>query len=134
MLMINDKFMGEIYRLATLDSLTEIYNRAAMEKLINTEIDRSKRYGLPMSLLLLDLDHFKKVNDNYGHQVGDFTLKKFVEIVTKVLREHDILGRFGGEEFTVLLPDTDLVNAHIVAERVRDMVEKTPIKCRFNIF
>ncbi len=128
MLMINDKFMGEILRLATMDSLTEIYNRAAMERLIEKEIDRSKRYELPMSLLLLDLDHFKKINDTYGHQVGDFTLKTVVRTITGVLREHDILGRFGGEEFTILLPDTDLVNAHIVAERVREIVQKTPIK------
>jgi diguanylate cyclase (GGDEF)-like protein len=128
MLMINDKFMGEILRLATMDSLTEIYNRAAIERIIETEIDRSKRYELPMSLLLLDLDHFKRINDTYGHQVGDLTLKTTIKIISKVLREHDILGRFGGEEFTVLLPDTDLVNAHIVAERVREIVRQTPIK------
>ncbi|MEZ5425699.1 MAG: GGDEF domain-containing protein [Pyrinomonadaceae bacterium] len=127
-LMINDKFMAEILRLATLDALTEIYNRAALEKLINKEMDRSKRYGLPMSILLLDLDHFKKVNDNYGHQVGDFTLKTLVQSITKVLRDHDILGRFGGEEFMILLPDTDLKNSQIVAERVRRMVEKTKIR------
>lgn len=127
MLMINDKFLGEILRLATMDSLTEIYNRAAMEKLIEKEIDRSKRYNLPMSLLLLDLDHFKKINDTYGHQTGDFTLQKMVSVIVNVLRDHDMIGRFGGEEFTVLLPDTDLVNAHIVAERIRDIVAKTSV-------
>lgn len=134
MLMINDKFMSEILRLATMDSLTEVYNRAAMEKLIDKEIDRSKRYELPMSLLLLDLDHFKKVNDTYGHQVGDFALKKLVETITKVLRDPDSLGRFGGEEFLILLPETDLVNGNIVAERVRDIVEKTPINAGTKTF
>lgn len=128
MLMINDKFMGEILRLATMDSLTGIYNRAAIEQLILKEIDRSKRYNLPMSLLLLDLDHFKKINDTYGHQVGDHTLQKLVETVSQVLRDHDLFGRFGGEEFTILLPETDLVNGHIVAERIRNIVDKTPIK------
>jgi diguanylate cyclase (GGDEF)-like protein len=124
-LMINDKFMEEIMRLATLDSLTETYNRAAMETLSVKEIERAKRYKFPLSFLLLDLDHFKRVNDNYGHQVGDLTLKKVVEITTNELRQHDILGRFGGEEFTVLLPDTDLISAKIVAERIRNTVKQT---------
>ncbi len=134
MLMINDKFMSEILRLATMDSLTEVYNRAAMEKLIEKEIDRSKRYELPMSLLLIDLDHFKKVNDTYGHQVGDFALKKLVQTITEVLRDPDSLGRFGGEEFLILLPETDLVKGNIAAERVREIVEKTPIKAGSNEF
>ncbi len=134
MLMINDKFMSEILRLATMDSLTEVYNRAAMEKLIEKEIDRSKRYDLPMSLLLLDLDLFKKVNDTYGHQVGDFALKKLVQTITKVLRDPDSLGRFGGEEFLILLPETDLVNGNIAAERVREIVEKTPIEAGTKTF
>ncbi len=128
MLMINDKFMSEILRLATMDSLTEVYNRAAMEKIIVKEIDRSKRYELPMSLLLLDLDLFKVVNDTYGHQVGDFALQKLVQTITKVLRDPDSLGRFGGEEFLILLPETDLVKASVVAERVREIVEKSPIE------
>ncbi len=133
-LMINDKFMEEIMRLATLDSLTETYNRAAMETLSVNEIERAKRYEFPMSFLLLDLDHFKKVNDNYGHQVGDQTLKKVVEITINELRQHDILGRFGGEEFTVLLPDTDLISAKIVAERIRKTVSETEFFAGTSIF
>ncbi len=124
-LMINDRFMEEIMRLATLDSLTETYNRAAMETLIVKELERAKRYSFPLSFLLLDLDHFKKVNDSFGHQVGDKTLKHVVQIITDELRLHDILGRFGGEEFTVLLPDTDLINAQTVAERIRAKTEIT---------
>lgn len=126
-LMINDRFMDEIMRLATLDSLTGTYNRAAMEKLINKEIDRARRYKLPMSFLLLDLDHFKFVNDTYGHQAGDLALKEVVKAITTELREHDILGRFGGEEFTALLPETDFASAGIVAERIRKTVEATLI-------
>jgi diguanylate cyclase (GGDEF)-like protein len=78
-----------------------------------------------MSFLLIDLDFFKKVNDNFGHQVGDSTLKKVVEITSNELRQHDIIGRFGGEEFTVLLPDTDLVSAQTVAERIRKTVQES---------
>ena len=126
-LMIYDSFMAEIMRLATLDSLTEVYNRAAMENLTNKEIERSKRHNLPMSFLLLDLDHFKKVNDSYGHQVGDLTLKKIVKVIGGELRDPDFLGRFGGEEFTVLLPETDFSDAEIVAERIRQVVEETEI-------
>lgn len=133
-LMINDRFMDEIMRLATLDPLTEIYNRGAMETLVKKEIDRAKRYHLPMSFLLLDLDHFKRVNDTFGHQTGDVTLRKIVSAAAEALREHDTIARFGGEEFTVLLPDTDIASAERVAERIRKMVESTKFKSGTSTF
>lgn len=111
--------------IASTDSLTEVYNRRYFFELGLKEVSRSMRTQMPLSAIMLDIDHFKKINDSYGHLVGDQVLIRFVQICKQNLRTYDILCRYGGEEFSVLLPDTDINQASIVAERLRNAVEST---------
>jgi len=114
---------AELAWMASTDSLTGASNRRHFLDEIEIELGRAKRNGLPVSLLALDIDHFKAVNDQYGHQAGDAVLKVFVEEIKGTLRPHDVLGRVGGEEFMVLLPDTSHEAAAVLAERIRNRVE-----------
>jgi diguanylate cyclase (GGDEF)-like protein/PAS domain S-box-containing protein len=114
--------------LATTDPLTGVSNRRQFCILGDREIRRSKRTGLPLSVLMLDIDHFKHINDCYGHAFGDEALKFFTNSVESVLREHDILGRIGGEEFAVVMPETDQEAAFTVAERIRQLVASGSLK------
>lgn len=107
---------------ALFDSLSGALNRVAVIRQGETEFHRARRHGFPLSLLMFDLDHFKSVNDNYGHAVGDAVLRQFAEICKRHLREGDALGRIGGEEFVILLPYADCEGAREVAERVRQEV------------
>ncbi len=111
--------------LANMDGLTEIYNHRYFQNTLENEIDRSIRNTAQLSLLLIDIDHFKKFNDTYGHQVGDFILKEFSQILKKNIRRYDTLARYGGEEFTVVLPDTNAEDALVVAEKLRKTVDDT---------
>lgn len=113
----------EIQRIATSDNLTGIYNRHKFEILFALESERSRRFALPLSMLLIDIDHFKSVNDTYGHDVGDEVLKHLVKIVQENIRKIDIFARWGGEEFLVLSPGTDLQNMQLLAEKLRSAVE-----------
>lgn len=106
------------------DYLTGAWNRLEIERRIELEISRSKRYVSPVALLLFDIDHFKQVNDNHGHEVGDTVLKNLVSFCHDNIREIDVLGRFGGEEFLVLMPNTDEHAAFKAAERLRTGVEE----------
>lgn len=114
--------------LAAHDQLTGLYNRRHLENRIDEEIARAKRYDRSLSLLMLDIDHFKEVNDQYGHTAGDKVLAYVGEAIDNELRENvrrsDIGGRFGGEEFVLLLPETDLDGAKIVADRIRQDLEE----------
>jgi diguanylate cyclase (GGDEF)-like protein len=110
-------------RLASTDPLTDVYNRGRIEELLRQEIARAGRYGQPFAVLLLDLDYFKKVNDRFGHSVGDTVLKEIAAAVQRQLRETDALGRWGGEEFLVLCPGTGQEEAVAIAERLRRLVE-----------
>ncbi|MDI9569539.1 MAG: diguanylate cyclase [Pseudomonadota bacterium] len=106
------------------DSLTGAYNRRFLAARLKEEIDRHKRYGRTLSLLMLDIDYFKNVNDTYGHHCGDSVLKSICEVISAMLRNVDLLIRFGGEEFCCLLPETDLAAAMILAERIRKSIEQ----------
>ncbi len=99
--------LGQIRHLAANDELTGLLNRRAMNELLDQECRRSDRNGTPLSVALLDIDHFKKINDSYGHPAGDTALRRFAETVNPTLRTADRLARWGGEEFLLLLPDTD---------------------------
>ncbi len=112
----------DLERLASIDSLTGTFNRGYFLSAAKNENQRSKRYGHHLSLLMLDIDNFKSVNDTYGHDVGDEALKSTVATILQVLRTEDTLGRFGGEEFIVLLPETSAARAEPVAQRIRQMV------------
>ena len=117
----------ELQRLATTDVLTGVNNRRQFLHLATTEISRSDRYQWPLSVLMVDIDHFKQVNDTYGHEIGDRTLAAVAEAMRKALRPESTLGRLGGEEFAVLLPQADRVAAKTAAERLRHAIEKLPI-------
>ena len=109
------------------DGLTGVYNRRYLDKSMETEFSRVSRYGGSLSFVIFDLDHFKKINDTYGHLVGDDVLRLTAEAVGPRLRVVDVLGRYGGEEFGVILPATDLAGAHVVAERIRENLEASAV-------
>ena len=109
----------EASRLATTDPLTGVFNRRTFIELADQELARSRRSGTPLSLMILDLDHFKRVNDTYGHLAGDQVLVAFTELVKDCVRRGDLVVRYGGEEFCVLLPGTTLAAATALAERIR---------------
>jgi diguanylate cyclase (GGDEF)-like protein/hemerythrin-like metal-binding protein/PAS domain S-box-containing protein len=118
---------------ASTDPLTGAMNRIRIEERARFELMRSDRYGNKLSLLMIDLDHFKKVNDTYGHSAGDKVLKGFCGIARDLLRSIDILGRWGGEEFVALLPETSLAGAKIVAERLRSTIESSEFDNRIRV-
>jgi len=122
-LMATDRLRGELEHLATHDSLTGALNRRALIEACELELARCRRNHGVMALLMIDLDHFKAINDSHGHPVGDRVLVDFVARVKSLLRQPDRFGRFGGEEFVALLPETPLNEARVVAERLRAMIE-----------
>lgn len=113
--------------MVTQDILTGIFNRRAFLHMLNKELRRAKRHGHPLSLIVMDLDHFKSINDQWGHLAGDDTLKTFVRACNAELRGADVFGRLGGEEFGLCLPETDLAGALVVAERILDRVRAIAI-------
>ena len=114
-------------QMAITDALTGLYNRRYFEMNLDNEIKRSRRYSTPMSLFIIDIDHFKRVNDTYGHGVGDMVLAETGLRIRKSLRETEIVARYGGEEFAVILPHTRIEEAAIAAERVRSVMESNRI-------
>lgn len=112
--------------LATVDSLTGLNNRRFFESQLSQALDRAFRAGAPLSLMILDIDHFKSVNDTYGHDAGDLVLKAFAQRIRSAVRSADIVCRLGGEEFVVIMLDTSLDHARGIAERVRGVVESAP--------
>ena len=119
---------AELERLATFDSLTGLYNRRAILGKLHELINLANRYREDFSLSMLDIDHFKKVNDHYGHLAGDEVLEQVARSVHQNIRDTDIVGRYGGEEFIIILPRTSLSSSWIVAERLRSMIEKVEMK------
>jgi len=117
--------IDEYKRFIQIDTLTLFNNRAAFDKKMIEEFDRCRRYDRQSSIILLDIDGFKKVNDTYGHPAGDKILRDIAKVIQKVVRLSDFLARYGGEEFTIILPETDLATAVIVAEKVRRALEST---------
>lgn len=115
--------------MAKTDGLTGIYNRRYLDQRLQEELDRCQRHGNPLSLLLLDIDHFKKINDTHGHLCGDYALRGIAAELRQNLRRIDILGRYGGEEFCCILPETPLEQAVMLAERCRERIAATPLCC-----
>jgi len=108
-----------VARAAQTDALTGLFNRGALLERLERELDRSRRYGRSLAVIFFDLDRFKSINDTYGHQFGDRVLRELARIATRTMRSIDLIGRYGGEEFVAVLPETDGVQALIVAERLR---------------
>jgi diguanylate cyclase (GGDEF)-like protein len=121
----------EVRALSIRDPLTGIFNRVYLTERLQQEFKRSQRYGHPLSLIMSDIDHFKDVNDRYGHRAGDQILKDYVNRIAGSIRiDVDWIARYGGEEFLIVLPETDLPSAHIVAERLRRLVAEIPFRLR----
>lgn len=121
---ITDKKRAE--ELAITDRLTGLYNRLKLDEVLTYEIAKAKRYHTALSLIIIDVDHFKSVNDTYGHQVGDTVLKEVSNTLRTATRGPDIVGRWGGEEFLIILPNTNLAGALSAAEKIRTAIEEYP--------
>jgi len=121
---VRDLENARLYQMSITDPLTKCFNRQYLLHRLPDEVERYRRYGDPFSVVLLDLDHFKKVNDTHGHLCGDFVLREVTRLIKEDLREIDALVRYGGDEFLFLLPRTECTGAHHIAERVRAHIEK----------
>ncbi|MFA5857992.1 MAG: sensor domain-containing diguanylate cyclase [Elusimicrobiota bacterium] len=119
---------AQLYNLAITDGLTKLYIHRYFQMRLSQEVDRAKRYNMPLTLIMLDIDKFKVLNDTYGHQVGDLVLVSVSKAITATLRSSDIAARYGGEEFAVVLTETDIDDAVYVAERLRKTVEDNVVE------
>ncbi|MEL6872822.1 MAG: diguanylate cyclase, partial [Pseudomonadota bacterium] len=118
----------ESVEMAVTDALTGLHNRRYMETHLNTLLDRARENDTALSIILADIDHFKSINDTYGHDVGDLVLQQFAERFKDNTRSVDLACRIGGEEFVIVMPDTDLEPAYQIAERLRTSVAATPFR------
>ncbi|MFI9652242.1 diguanylate cyclase [Guyparkeria sp. LHSS19-1] len=116
---------NELKRLATTDMLTGLINRMHFEKILSHEHDRVRRYGHPAALIMIDIDHFKQINDDFGHPIGDAVLTRFARLISEHIRATDSFARWGGEEFMLITPDTDEPAARALAEKLRRLVHDT---------
>lgn len=120
---VDSIYHDELWRQATLDPLTRVFNRKHFNQEIEAEFGRARRYGRPLTLLMMDIDHFKRVNDTHGHPAGDYVLKTTAAIVKETLRAQDVFARYGGEEFALVLPETNNENAFVLAEKLRIKID-----------
>jgi two-component system, cell cycle response regulator len=125
---IEASYHEEIYRLTTVDGLTQVFNKRYFLESLEREISRCRRYDRGLSLVLYDADHFKKINDTFGHLAGDYVLKALADTVKDRIRREDVLARFGGEEFAVILPEIDLKGAQAFAEKIRRLIEESAFR------
>jgi two-component system, cell cycle response regulator len=120
---IEAQYHEEIYRLTIIDGLTQTYNKRYLIDFLDREMARCGRHGRPLSLLMLDVDHFKKINDTFGHLAGDYVLREFAQQVKTRIRREECFARYGGEEFVLVLPETGHDNTVYLAEKLRKMME-----------
>ncbi|WP_413699465.1 GGDEF domain-containing protein [Psychromonas sp. KJ10-10] len=113
----------QLQSLATTDALTGLFNRGYISHKYAKEIKKSQRYGSNLTIVMMDIDHFKKINDSYGHQFGDIVLQRVSQTIKSCTREMDRVGRYGGEEFLIILPNTKLENGYQLANRIRETIE-----------
>jgi two-component system, cell cycle response regulator len=125
---IENAYHEEIYRLTTVDGLTQVFNRRYFLEQLDREVSRARRYRRDLSLILFDIDRFKSINDTYGHLAGDYVLKQLATVVKGKIRREDVLARYGGEEFAIILPEIDATNSLAFAEKIRRLVERAPFK------
>jgi diguanylate cyclase (GGDEF)-like protein/PAS domain S-box-containing protein len=130
---------AHLKELATIDELTGVANRTKVNELLDREVDRARRYRNPLSLIYFDIDHFKQVNDTYGHKSGDNVLIEITKLINAELRKTDTLARWGGEEFLIVIPETSLQNGVVLAEKLREIIEEhkfedvSKITCSFGV-
>ena len=127
-LMISQRLQDDLRELANVDTLTRIPNRLATQTFFENELSRIQRHGGEFSVLMIDIDKFKQINDSHGHALGDLALIKVADIFRSSVRKQDMVGRWGGEEFLMILPDTSKQSAQLLAERLRHQVENTTLK------
>ncbi len=120
---VEAEYHEEIYRLTIIDALTAIHNKRYLLEFLDRELARSARHHRPLSLVMMDIDRFKLINDELGHLAGDFTLRELVALVKEAIRKEELFARYGGEEFIVVLPETNREGAQQMAERLRHLVE-----------
>ena len=125
---IENAYHEEIYRLTTVDGLTQIFNKRYFIETLEREMGRAQRYRRELSLIMFDIDHFKQINDTYGHLAGDHILKQLAATIKTRIRREDILARYGGEEFAIILPEIDRENSLNFAEKIRALIEKASFK------
>jgi len=125
-LTVRNRRLSEV---SSRDTLTGLYNRWYVIEKIDSELNRALRHGSPMSLLMLDIDHFKRINDTWGHPAGDEVLRSVGKLLRESCRIYDVPGRYGGEEFCIVLPETKPGNTTVVAERIRKRLETTTLAC-----
>jgi two-component system cell cycle response regulator len=121
-LIMKNRVLAEV---SARDALTGLYNRWYVMEKIESEMNRSLRHGSPVALLMLDIDHFKRINDSFGHAAGDSVLKTFGQVLRESCRVYDVPGRYGGEEFCIVLPETRIGNTTAVAERIRQRLAQS---------
>ncbi|MDP2808071.1 MAG: GGDEF domain-containing protein, partial [bacterium] len=124
------KLCREVKMLSVTDYLTGIYNRMYLFEKLTEELNRSTRYQRKLSLLMLDVDHFKNYNDVHGHQQGDYLLKELAQLLTRSIRQADFAARYGGEEFVVVAPETGTEQAVKLAEKIKTAIEEYPFKLK----
>lgn len=122
------RLFAEVKNLSITDPLTGLYSRYFFFDQLDRELGRSQRFQHPFSVVMVDLDHFKEFNDRYGHLAGDRLLRLVAETLTSAVRKTDVVGRFGGEEFVILLPHADSKGSMALAERLRELVERTGLR------
>jgi two-component system, cell cycle response regulator len=125
---IESKYHEEIYRLTTVDGLTQAFNKRYFLDALTREVNRATRYGRALSLAMMDIDHFKLINDTHGHLAGDLVLREMAALIMQHLRREDIFARYGGEEFSLILPEVDLQGAAAVCEKLRGLIEVQPFE------
>jgi diguanylate cyclase (GGDEF)-like protein len=125
-LIVRNRTLSEV---SSRDTLTGLYNRWFVIEKLDSELNRSLRHGSPMSILMLDVDHFKRINDTFGHAVGDQVLQAVGKLLRDSCRVYDVPGRYGGEEFCIVLPETKPGNTSVVAERIRSRLESMELPC-----
>ena len=131
---IENLYYEEIYRMAIIDGLTQIFNKRYLLEFLDREIARCARYARPLALIMFDLDHFKRVNDDFGHLAGDYVLKRVADLIQKKhIRKEECFARYGGEEFAIVLPDTPSDRGVILAEKIRQLIEESRFEFESNV-
>jgi len=124
---IEAAYYEEIYRMAVTDGLTQVANKRALDEFLDKEMSRARRYIRNLAVLMMDIDHFKNVNDTYGHLTGDLVLREMAAVVRPRVRREEMFARYGGEEFVVALPETDAAGGRELAENLRRMISEHPV-------
>ena len=131
---IEQLYYEEIYRMAIIDGLTQTYNKRYMLEFLDREMARCQRYARPLTIVMFDLDHFKAVNDDFGHLAGDYVLKRMSELIREgTIRKEECFARYGGEEFAIILPDTTSERGAILAEKIRKMIDDAQFEFEGNL-